>query len=309
MRRFAWVIAVASIGSLILRADDAFEFKDGDRVVLIGSTLIEREQRYGHWEAALVAALPEKNITFRNLGWSGDTVWGEARAIFDSPAVGYKRLIDHTLAEKPTVIIVGYGTNECFAGAKGLPAFTAQYVKLLNDLAPTRARFILLTPVPYEFGPAADRNSDRQKYVDAIREIAAKHKHYFADVGGRIESRRSNTMAVLPPNTDNGIHLTEYGYRMTHEDFLGALGIRPWEGTPEALTRWRTRDAEKLRQTIIAKNELYFHRWRPQNVTYLFGFRNREQGNNAVEIPKFDPLIAEKEKEIAKLRKQAVQEK
>src|SRR5262249_46460700 len=61
--------------------------------------------------------------------------------------------------------------------------------------------------------------------------------------------------------------------------------------------------AEKLRQTIIAKNELYFHRWRPQNVTYLFGFRKHEQGNNAVEIPQFDPLVSEKEKEIAKLRK------
>jgi hypothetical protein len=61
--------------------------------------------------------------------------------------------------------------------------------------------------------------------------------------------------------------------------------------------------AEKLRQTIIAKNELYFHRWRPANVTYLFGFRKYEQGQNAREIPQFDPLIAEKEKEIAELRK------
>src|SRR5262249_39075675 len=63
-----------------------FEFKDGDRVVLIGSTLIEREQRYGYWEAALTAANPDKNITFRNLGWSGDTVWGEARAGFGTAA-------------------------------------------------------------------------------------------------------------------------------------------------------------------------------------------------------------------------------
>jgi hypothetical protein len=58
---------------------------------------------------------------------------------------------------------------------------------------------------------------------------------------------------------------------------------------------------EKLRKAIIAKNELYFHRWRPQNVTYLFGFRKYEQGKNAVEIPKFDPLVEAKEKEIAKL--------
>jgi len=60
--------------------------------------------------------------------------------------------------------------------------------------------------------------------------------------------------------------------------------------------------AEQLRQAIVAKNRLYFYRWRPENETYLFGFRKHEQGQNAREIPQFDPLIAEKEKEIAKLR-------
>jgi hypothetical protein len=61
--------------------------------------------------------------------------------------------------------------------------------------------------------------------------------------------------------------------------------------------------AETLRQTILAKNELYFHRWRPQNETYLFGFRKHEQGNNAVEIPRFDPLVAEQEARIRELLK------
>jgi hypothetical protein len=60
--------------------------------------------------------------------------------------------------------------------------------------------------------------------------------------------------------------------------------------------------AEKLRRAIVAKNQLFFHRWRPQNETYLFGFRKHEQGNNAKEIPMFDPLIEKDEAEIAKLR-------
>ena len=58
-----------------------------------------------------------------------------------------------------------------------------------------------------------------------------------------------------------------------------------------------------MRETINRKNRLFFHRWRPQNITYLFGFRKHEQGNNAVEIPRFDPLVAEQEREIARLRK------
>jgi hypothetical protein len=56
-----------------------------------------------------------------------------------------------------------------------------------------------------------------------------------------------------------------------------------------------------LRRQIVAKNELFFHRWRPQNETYLFGFRKHEQGNNAVEIPQFDPLVASKDARIQEL--------
>ena len=69
----------------------------------------------------------------------------------------------------------------------------------------------------------------------------------------------------------------------------------PTDGTKESLRFGPSvRTGESVRATINAKNELYFHRWRPQNVTYLFGFRKHEQGNNAVEIPQFDPLVAER---------------
>src|SRR6185437_6978808 len=125
-----FLVALAPLGA---SAADAFTLKDGDRVVLIGSTLIEREQRDAYWEAALTARYP--GATFRNLGWSGDTVFGEARASFDAPAVGYRRLVEHTLAVKPSVILLGYGTNESFEGAAGLPKFTKQLEKLLDDLA------------------------------------------------------------------------------------------------------------------------------------------------------------------------------
>ncbi|MGV2337444.1 MAG UNVERIFIED_CONTAM: hypothetical protein LVR18_26285 [Planctomycetaceae bacterium] len=55
---------------------------------------------------------------------------------------------------------------------------------------------------------------------------------------------------------------------------------------------------ESLRQFIRTKNELYFHRWRPQNITYLYGFRKHEQGNNAADIARFDPFVKELEERI-----------
>ena len=60
--------------------------------------------------------------------------------------------------------------------------------------------------------------------------------------------------------------------------------------------------ADALREATIQKNRLFFHRWRPANETYLFLFRKHEQGQNAKEIPMFDPLIAEKEGEIEVMR-------
>jgi hypothetical protein len=62
------------------------------------------------------------------------------------------------------------------------------------------------------------------------------------------------------------------------------------------------RQAEALRKAIIAKNFDFFNYQRPDNDAYILAFRKGEQGKNAVEIPKFLPLVAEKEKEIAELR-------
>ena len=101
---------------------------------------------------------------------------------------------------------------------------------------------------------------------------------------------------VALPITDNGMHLTESGYALVSGQFLGSLGL-------ERNDRLRREDIEPLRQAIIAKNQLFFYRWRPENETYLFGFRKHEQGRNAKEVAEFDPLVARAEEEIEKIRK------
>jgi len=359
------------------RAADAFPLVDGDRVVLVGSTLIEREQRYGYWETALTRRYPDKSITFRNLGWSGDTVFGDARAGFGSTADGFRQLKEHVLALKPTVLIIGYGTNESFAGPKGLPHFVKGLETLLDTFAPTKARIILLSPLKQEnlgqpLPDPKEQNENLRLYADAIRDTAKKRDHLFVDLYDQLGKEKKHL-------TDNGIHLTPWGYWRSApvlEDGLGLPTVADIKINPPPLTNdgntitaHRSRvtapmlplppqpsdsvpsplaaagfvvrvkglsaeeyilnidgkpvaqapakdwakgvaiskgpdfeRAERLRQTIIAKNRLYFYRWRPENVTYLFGFRKHEQGQNAREIPQFDPLIAEKEKEIAKLR-------
>ena len=43
----------------------------------------------------------------------------------------------------------------------------------------------------------------------------------------------------------------------------------------------------------------FFHRWRPQNETYLFGFRKHEQGKNARRSPSSTRWSSKAEEEIA----------
>src|SRR5207248_1621044 len=154
----------------------------------IGSTLVEREQRYGYWETALYLAFPKANFTVRNLGWSGDTVWGESRGRFDfdKPDVCFKQLVDQTLALKPTVIFVSYGAVESFEGEEGLPKFEKGLGKLLDALKPANARVVLFTPLPAETHPryphSRARNALLDKYAGVIRKVAADRNLFCADL-------------------------------------------------------------------------------------------------------------------------------
>ena len=69
-------------------------------------------------------------------GWSGDTVHGEARGRFDfdKPEVCFRQIVDQTLALKPTVIFICYGTNESFEGEAGIERFKKGLAKLIDAL-------------------------------------------------------------------------------------------------------------------------------------------------------------------------------
>ncbi len=278
---WAWTAAAAD-------AAEKFAFRDGDRVVLLGGAFIERLQVHGYLEAAIAGGLSDKTITFRNLGWSGDTVWGDSRGVFGGRTEGFKRLLDDVKLCQPTLLVICYGENEAYAGEAGLQEFRGGLNKLLDALKPTGARVLLLGPRKHEnIGPPlpdpAKYNAGLRKYNDTIAAVAKEREAAFIDVYD------------LPGATENGLHLSEVGER----EFVHAA--LPLLGVPSVL--FDAPQQAALRKAIRRKNELFFHRYRPQNETYLFLFRKHEQGNNAVEIPQFDPLIAEQEREIARLKR------
>ena len=122
-------------------------------MVLIGDTLIEREAAYGYVEQRLTTQFPDRHVTFRNLGWSGDTPKGEARASFDfnKPGKGFGKLKQQLTAVQPTVVILGYGMASSFDGPSGLNRFKvaitnlAEAIQTLCTNGPPR--FVLLSPI------------------------------------------------------------------------------------------------------------------------------------------------------------------
>jgi lysophospholipase L1-like esterase len=304
---FQCVAALTAALSSFATASQAapFELRDGDRVVLIGGTFVERMQRHGYLESQLLTTNRDKSITFRNIGWSGDNVWGESRGLFGLEAQGFGRLIKDVKEAQPTVLFICYGANEAHAGKAGLPRFTAGLMQLLDAVAETEARIVLLSPYAYEAGhdnlpdPTAYNRVLRQ-YCDAIQEVASRRNACYVPLFDLINAAASSEPGSDELLTSNGLHLTETGYRLAARVIAERLNAKFALGKGSASPAEADRLA-RLHDAIRLKNELYFHRYRPQNETYLFLFRKHEQGNNAVEIPQFDPLVEEQEKLIAEL--------
>ncbi len=310
-KTFAALLALGAallLGATPARAQ-SFELKDGDRVVLLGDTFIEREQQYGWIELMLTTRFPDRHVTFRNLGWSADTPAGDSRFGLSllqagrEPADEGWRLLQKQIEEtKPTVVIFGYGMASSFAGEAGLPKFKEEYNRLLDTIQKISpgTRFLFLGPIKHEQFPApwpdaAPHNAQLKAYSAAIGEIAQARKSVFVPL---LDVKpTSDSYFILPSKlTDNGIILSNGGYRVIAKAIEKSLfgGNGDWVSS---------KASEPLRQVILRKNEWYFHRSRPANMAYIFGFRKKEQGRNAVEIPMFDPLIETEEKKIAALRK------
>src|SRR5262245_24380663 len=172
----------------------SFELRDGDRVVLLGDTLIEREQAHGFVELTLAARFPDRNVLFRNLGWSADTPQGESRVGFDHdkpPEFWFHQLTNSIAQVRPTVVVLGYGMANSFAGDAGLPSFIGGMSKLMNAIrqhaGATHVRFVILTPIPHDrlappFPDPAAHNHQLAAYTQALRVLAGWQESPFVSL-------------------------------------------------------------------------------------------------------------------------------
>lgn len=308
------------LASMAVAAERKLEINDGDRVLLIGDALIERENNYGHLESKMRREFAGRSFAVRNLGYSGDSPLGASRASFDPVDKGVDALKEQLAVVKPTVAILGYGMAASLDdltyrkndpvlnpdpvryGLEHSPSKFRRELLALMDLIKAaspdgKVRFVFLGPIKHEdlrakrpgLPDPAEHNAMLAEYEKVVEQLAAETQSPF--VRGEWQKAAGIDLAQ---GTDNGIHLNPRGLRALSESFAAQLG---WKSDAE---KWDTETPEQrtLREAILRKNSLFFHRSRPANYTYIFGFRKREQGRNAVEIPKFDPLVEKAEADV-----------
>lgn len=201
-----------------------FELKNNDRVVFLGNSIFENETYSGYLELALTTRWPDRSITFRNIGWTGDNVFGDARSYITSPPTSYDLLIEQLTNAKPTVVFIAYGGIEAQSGDAGIPRFKEGLNKLIDKINDLGARTILLSTIPVMSKNSSEninnQNAMLAKYSEEISKVATERGKQFVDILNPVK-----TLNEKFELSDNGIHLNEVGYYYLANVLEKGLGL------------------------------------------------------------------------------------
>ncbi len=197
------ILATALIFSIpVLHAGDFF-IHDGDRVVFLGDSITEQRLYTTYIEAFALSRYPTWKLSFRNVGWGGDTAWlrqrfkTDEKKLFSAADAGQTEMVTQSvdsglerdvLPLKPTVVTVDFGMNDHYYEAFRPDIFRA-YVRAETEigrvLGSRGVRVAFFTPQPIEdkrVDPDQDvRNQALRKFSDGLRDVAAKDNATFVD--------------------------------------------------------------------------------------------------------------------------------
>jgi lysophospholipase L1-like esterase len=198
--------AAALLASLVFQgsqAADQFQIHDGDRVVFLGDSITEQRLYTTYIEAYALSRHPEWKLTFRNVGWGGDTSWLRQRAhpdeakLFAAAPEAQQKMVETSVASglgrdvlplKPTFVTIKFGMND-FSYQAFRPdifaAYTRSQTELAKSLTAAGARVAFLTPQPIEDrrpDPDQDvKNQSLRKFSDGLKEVAAATHTAYID--------------------------------------------------------------------------------------------------------------------------------
>lgn len=308
-------LTVATVStSTVLSQETRLELNQGDAVCIIGNTLAERMQHDGWTETVFQNAL-QKELVFRNLGFSADTIDLRLRSQgFGSPDAWLSKL-------KADVVFAFFGYNESFAGEPGLPAFEDSLRKFIEKTKSQKyngasaPRLVLFSPIACEnlrgklprkgtegipetnvhLPEFAETNDRLRQYTDAMKRIANENDVFFVD----LFEPTSRAWKTSDQFTINGIHLNENGNAFVAEVILkGLCGVEQSLGDPRRLLR--------VRDAVKDKNWHWFHRYRTTDGYSTYGGRadlkftdgqtNREVVQRELEV--LDYMTADRDRKV-----------
>lgn len=215
------------------------DHKDVQRIVLVGGSLMAGMEHHAFFETALTTHFSGQAISFRNIGWPADDVYGQARSQFGSAqntrswqppsaeaGFGSKVLMQHIEEAAPTTLVIGYGSEAAFAETEeDFTLFTSGYTRLLDFVEGKKMKVILLTPPKQEaiFSTVESRQKQNEwlaKASDFIKEQAAARGHLFIDLYEELIEQPDQQQY-----TANGVQLNREGYEKMNEILLQHLEI------------------------------------------------------------------------------------
>ncbi len=244
------------------------KLEQGDRIALVGNTLLDRGGQFGFFESMLYQDYSKLDLVVRNFSWSADEVDLQPR-----PS-NFATVPQHLAREKVDVIFAAFGFNESFGGVEKLDDFKGRLQAYLTDIKTSTfngtsgPRIVLISPVANENTariPAADMNNDRlAMYVEAMEQVAAAEQVGFANVFDATRTAMDDPASDL---TINGAHMNADGYRI----FAEQLYSETFEQSPPDVS-------EAIRTVVVDKNRQYKRRYRPVNTFYYVGGRKKSYG-------------------------------
>lgn len=275
-----------------------FAFSKGDTVAILGNGLPDRMQHDGWMETVLQNALPELNVSFRNMSASGDRPNSFPRSS------GHMHMTDYLRHVKPDVVFAFFGYNESFENKpadyqKQLVDFV-KYVRGTKPNGKSFPRIVLFSPIAHEdtknpnVPSGAEHNPQLEVYTNATEAAAKEAGVAFVDL---FHPSLDLFKAAKEPLTINGVHLSAEGNRQLSEVIAKALLGR--EVTASA-------SLEELREAVMEKDLHWNARYRARDGNDVWGGRSTlaftDDQTNAVvlrhELNMFDVMTANRDKKV-----------
>ncbi|MEI6514483.1 MAG: SGNH/GDSL hydrolase family protein [bacterium] len=303
MKKSLWVMLAVSAGmaaSLPEAKSAGLAIRDGDRVVFLGDSITEQRLYTTYLEAYWLTRYPAYKLSFRNVGWGGDTSWLRRRFTTDETALfAATPEVQQAMVEKavgaglgrdvlplrPTVVTIDFGMNDhCYQPFR--PDICAAYVcsqtQLAKVLKASGARVALITPQPLEERrPDPDQNSGNQslrQFSDALKGVAATQGVAYVDQFAPYMATMLKARVGHPDVTIGGgdtIHPGPAGQLIMAWSILKGLGMPSVVSRVELdLTRWLP-----SRRVVVAENA------RVSNLAWTNGVLSFDRLDNALPMP------------------------